>query len=263
VLTPDDAAAVLRRAVELDTPSLDQHDALDETVVRGAAREVGLSEAAVEQAVAEWRAGVLAPLPPLAPDRWAGLPGWVAVEGRVALSPAAAGRRMEEWLRGQWFERRRTRGAESEWAPRKGVLASARRVADLDHRLRLSGVNRLRLCVAPAQAGSRVRLVADLGDTRAGLLAGFVAAPAVIAAGGVGATLLGAGAPEVLLALPAAVGVGGAGWLGARAALTRRRTTIAEELERAVDALVRVPYRRALPERAAAWVLERLPRQLR
>lgn len=254
---------MLRRAAELDTPSLEQPDALDETVVREAAREVGLSEAAVEQAVAEWRAGVLAPLPALAVDRRVGLPGWVAAEGQVALSPGAAAAALEQWLRGQWFERRRVRGAESDWAPRRGVLASARRAADLDHRLRLTGADRLRVCVAPARSGARVRLVADLSHTRTGLLAGFVAAPAVLAAGGTAAVLMGAGAPEVLLALPAAGGVGGLGWVGARSVLLRRHVALREELERVIDGLADEPPRRPLPERAAAWALERLPRQLR
>ena len=169
MLTPEDAAAVLRRAAELDTPALEQHDVWDEQVVRDAAREVGLSEAAVEQAVAEWRAGVLAPLPPLPSDRRLGLPGSVAVEGRLALPPEVAAQRLEAWLCGQWFERRRTRGNETEWAPRSGPLAAARRAADLDRRLRLRGVGRVRSCVAPADSGSRVRLVAHVEGVRSGL----------------------------------------------------------------------------------------------
>lgn len=265
MLTPDDAAAVLRRAAELDTPAVTEHDALDESVVRAAAREVGLSEAAVEQAVAEWRTGVLAPLPPLDARRRAGLPGLVVVEAQVALSCAATAAGLEAWLRGQWFERRRTRGPESEWAPRRGLLAGARRVADLQHRLRLSGVGRLRVCVAPAASGSRVRLVADLGDIRSGLLAGLVATPAVLTAGGVAIALVlpaGSAMPEVLLALPAAAGAGSLGWLGARGVLEHRRDRLSEELEQALEALV-APLPRSLQERAAAWAIERLPRQLR
>lgn len=276
VLTPDDAAAVLRRAVQLDTPTLAEHDALDEQVVRAAARDVGLSEASVEQAVAEWRAGVLAPLPALAADTWAGLPGWVAVERAVPLSATDAAVRLEAWLRGQWFERRRTYGTESVWAPRGGILASARRAADLDGRLRLSGVGRLRVCTAPAEPagmrpapaepGARVRLVADLGDARTGLLAGLVAAPALLTAVGVATALVvpaGGAMPEVLLALPAALGAGGLGWCGARTVLDRRRAALSEELERVLDELVSVRPRRPLQERATAWALERMPRPRR
>lgn len=260
-LTPEDAAVVLRRAAELDTPSLSEHDALDEQVVRDAAREVGLSQDAVDRAVQEWRAGVLEPLPALSPDVRAGLLATVAAEGRVPLPPDVAAERMQAWLRSQWFERRRVRGNESEWAPRPGLLAGARRAADVQKRLRLSGVGRVRLCVAPAAQGSRVRVVADLGDTRSGLLAGLVLAPAVVAGGGLGALLGldGTAGVEVLLALPAAAGAGGLGWLGARGVLARRRAELSEDLDRVVDELATVPVRPRLPERAAAWAAQRLP----
>lgn len=258
-LTPDDAAAVLRRAAELDTTPLSAHDALDEQVVRDAAREVGLSEAAVDRAVAEWRSGVLEPLPELSPDVRAGLLATVAAESRVLLPPDVAAERMQAWLRGQWFERRRVRGNESEWAPRPGLLAGARRAVDVQKRLRLSGVGRVRLCVAPAAQGSRVRLVADLGDARSGMLAGLVAAPAVLAGGVIGTALGmdGGAGLEVLLALPGAAGAGGLGWLGARRVLASRRAALAEDLERVLDELATVPLKRSLPERAAAWAAER------
>ena len=258
-LTPDDAAAVLRRAAELDAASLGPHDALDEQVVRDAAREVGLSEAAVDRAVAEWRAGVLEPLPDLSPDVRAGLLATVAVESRVLLPPDVAAERMQAWLRGQWFERRRVRGNESEWAPRPGLLAGARRAVDVQKRLRLSGVGKVRLCVAPAAQGSRVRLVADLGDARSGMLAGLVAAPALIAGGvvGMGLGLDGNAGVEVLLALPSAVGAGGLGWLGARRVLASRRATLSEDLEQVLDELAAAPLKRSLPERAAAWAAQR------
>lgn len=255
-LTPDDAAAVLRRAAELDTASLSAHDALDEQVVRDAAREVGLSEAAVDRAVAEWRSGVLEPLPALSPDVRVGLLATVAAESRVLLPPDVTAERMQAWLRGQWFERRRVRGNESEWAPRPGLLAGARRAVDVQKRLRLSGVGRVRLCVAPAAQGSRVRLVADLGEARSGMLAGLVAAPAVIAGGVVG-TVLSLDGLDVLLALPSAAGAGGLGWLGARRVLAGRRATLTEDLERVLDELATAPLKRSLPERAAAWAAER------
>ena len=262
-LSPDDAALVLRRAAELDTVTPEAHDVLDEQVVRAAAREVGLSDEAVEQAVQEWRAGVLAPLPGLSADRRLGLLATVAVETRLVLPPEVARERLDAWLRGQWFERRRTRGQETEWAPRAGLVAKVRRTADVQHTLRLSGVGRLRACVAPAAAGSRVRLVADLGDTRAGLLAGLVAGPAVAVGAGV-SIAVGAGEalPELLLALPAALGAGGLGWLGASSVLGRRREQIEEEFERALDELATAPPRRGLQERALSWAAQRLPRGL-
>ncbi len=262
MLTPDDAALVLRRAAELDTPALEDHDALDEEVVRAAAREVGLSHAAVEQAVVEWRAGALAPLPPLPVDRFAGLPGSVAVERRVDLGVEQARAGVEAWLRLQWFELRRRRGDETDWVPRSGVLAAARRAADLDHRLRLSGVGRVRVCAAPAAGGTRLRLVADVTGTRTGLLTGLVAVPAglTVVGAGVSAVALGVSPQEALLALPAAAGLGGAGWLGARTVLSHRRATLAEELDAVLDGLGRTEPVRPLPDRAAAWARERFGR---
>ena len=264
-LSPEDAALVLRRAAELDTRTLEEHDALDEQVVRDAAREVGLSDAAVEKAVQEWRSGVLAPLPELSPDRRAGLLATVAVDTRVPLPPVVARERLDAWLQTQWFERRRTRGPETEWAPRSGLVANARRAVDVQHRLRLAGVGRVRACVAPAANGSRVRLVADLGDARTGLLATFVASPAVLAAAGVGVALGldGHAGLEMLLALPAGAGMGGLGWLGAAQVLGHRRTRVGEELERVLDELTFATPRRGLQERAAAWAAARLSRPLR
>ena len=263
-LSQDDAALVLRRAAELDTAALQAHDVLEEQVVRDAAREVGLSDAAVEQAVQEWRAGVLAPLPELSADRRLGLLATVAVETRVLLPPEVARERLDAWLQGQWFERRRTRGQETEWAPRSGLVASTRRTVDLQHRLRLSGVGRVRACVAPAAAGSRVRVVADLGSTRAQLLAGMVAGPAVAVGAGVGVAVgAGESLPELLLALPAALGAGGLGWLGASSVLGSRREHVEEELERVLDELVTAAPRKGLQERALTWAAQRLPRALR
>ena len=251
---------MLQRAAELDTPSLEQHDGLDEGVLRAAARDVGLSDAAVDQAVREWQAGALAPLPEVAQDARLALPGFVFVTGRVELPAEETARRLEGWLRDQWFEHRRRRGPETEWAPRRGPLAAARRAADLDHRLRLGTVGRLRVCVTPAGEGSRVRLVADLRETRGSLLSGMVAAPAAVTAAGLGAAAVlpaGTDVTELLLALPAAAGVGGLGWLGARRVLHTRRVAVAEELERVLADLATV-VRRPLPERAVAWATERL-----
>lgn len=261
-LSPDAAAAVLRRAAELDTPSLSDHDALDERVVRDAAREVGLSEAAVDRAVQEWRTGVLEPLPELTPDARVGLLATVAVETRVLVPPPVAAERMQAWLQSQWFERRRVRGSESEWAPRPGLLAGARRAVDVQKRLRLKGVGRVRLCVAPAAQGSRVRVVAELGDARNELLVGMVVAPAVVVAGTLGAVLGmdGDAGPEVLLALPTLLGAGGVGWAGARHVLGRRRAQLTEDLERVLDDLATQPPPRPLAERAAAWATRQLPR---
>ncbi len=251
---------MLRRAAELDTTPLEEYDRLDESVVRQAAREVGLSDTAVTRAVQEWRTGALAPLPPLPPNRRAGLESTVIVERRLAFQPAEVRRELEAWLRAQWFERRRIAGDESRWVPRSGPVAKARRVLDLRHTLRLDGVNEVRACAAPADGGSRVRVVADLSGTRAELLAGMVAAPALLV-GSFTFVVLAAthGVPHALdplAALPAAAS-GGAGWLGARSLLQRRCARVQDELDLALDGLFAPRLSRSgLPD----WAAGLLPR---
>ena len=258
-LTPDEAALVFRRAAELDSPVLPPGDEVDEQVVRYAAREVGLSEASVDRAVQELRSGMLAPLPELQHDRLAGLLATVAVEGRVDLPADEAARQVEAWLHAQWFERFRTRGREAEWRPRRGVLARTRRGVNLTGDLLPRRVGRLRVCVAPAEHGARVRLVADLSDLRLGLLTTLVGLPAAL--GGVIAVLVATAnglGPEVLYAVPAAVGPGGLGWVGAQLVLKSSRAGVSEELEHALEALTTWQPARPLHERAGSWAREHL-----
>ncbi len=259
-LTPDEAALVFRRAAELDSPTLPPGDQVDEQVVRYAAREVGLSEAAVDRAVQELRSGTLAPLPELQHDRFAGLLATVPVEGRVDLPADEATRQVEAWLRAQWFERYRTRGRETEWRPRRGVLARTRRRVDLLGDLLPTRIGRLRVCVAPADHGARVRFVADLSDLRLGLLTMLVGLPAAF--GGSVAVLLAAGTghvvPEVLWAVPAAAGPGGLGWVAAQLVLLKSRGDVAEELQCALEGLSSWQPARPLHERAGTWAREHL-----
>lgn len=216
-LSPDEAAAVLRRAAELDTVALEHEDHLDEDVLRQAAAEVGLSPSAVERAVVELRSGHLTPVPEL-PGRRAGLDALV-----VAIHPTAQAAGVERWLGTQWFQVRRRRGATSDWEPRTGLAAKARRAADVHKRLRLHDVRTLR--VEPLLDG--VRVTADLGDLRNGLLGGVVALPAVLVAG----VVLLPGGPEALFAAPAALAAGGIGWAGARRTLAARRERVQDTLQ--------------------------------
>ena len=261
MLTPDEAAAVLRRAAELDTPSLEQHDGLEEEALRQAALEVGLSGAAVDQAVAEWRAGALGPLPPVQTGRVLGLLAAVVVEARIAVPLEVAERQVQTWLQTQWFEKRRTRGSETDWRPRPGLLATARRAVDVQRTMRLSRVDRLTTCVAPSAGGTRVRIVAELADLRTGLTAGLVVAPGVVAAA-VTALAVASGnpLPEVLLGVPVGLGVGGLGWTASSVVLASHRARVAEELEHAVTTLEDLQPRRPLVERATSWAAARLPR---
>jgi hypothetical protein len=85
-LTSDDVALVLHRAAEIEAADTGAGDAdgFDPAAIEEAAREAGLSPTAVRQAVAELRAGVLAP----APDTSAGRSGRRG-RGRAAWRAAA------------------------------------------------------------------------------------------------------------------------------------------------------------------------------
>src|ERR1700712_5743503 len=89
VLSADELAAVVRRATELDAVAPDPLSDLDVSEARHVLQEVGVSPAAADQALAEWRRGELAvaPPPPIpAPVR---LSSVVVVERPVPLDPAA------------------------------------------------------------------------------------------------------------------------------------------------------------------------------
>ncbi len=224
-MSPEETRAVLRRAAELDAllqTAPDDH--LDEDVVRQAAAEVGLSADNVERAVAELRSGRLVQAADLPTGRRAGLDAVV-----VLTHPTARTEAVEHWLSSQWFELRRRRGATSDWEPRGGLAAKARRATDLQKTLRLQDVRTLR--VEPQ--GEGVRVTADLGDLRNGLIGGMVLVPAGVV-GGLTAVLLGIG-PETVLAAPAAIAAGGVGWAGARRTLTARRQQVQNTLQLMLD----------------------------
>lgn len=239
-LSPDEVALVIRRAAELDTPELGD-DRLALEAVRHAGREVGLSEQALDQAVAEWHRGLLQPPAPLCPSRLVGLDGQVVVEHVVAGDPADVAHRVDGWLRSQWFERCRLDGLGGRWAPREGALANARRLVDLNRRLRLRDVRAIDVLVTPAATGTRVRLVADVRPLRNGLLAGRSVAPAAAVAALVvlsPVVPVSDPMPELLLAaLPAGGVAASLGWVSARAALHRRSDRLSDELTLAIAEL--------------------------
>lgn len=245
-LTPDQAAAVFRRAAELEAQGASPPDeTLDLLALEEIGREVGLSPQAIRRAVAELQAAPPASAVP-APAARPGLLGTpvVVVERTVPGAPAEVGSRVDEWLWHQGLEKRRQRPGRSEWVPRRGLVAGLRRNLDVGRRLKLNDVCRLGLGVVDAADGrSRVRIEADLGEYRRNLKAGLVVAP--LATGGalaaVGLVGLGyAGGPDVeviLAALPAGAGLAAGGGGVARAVLRRRRASVVEALEGLCDQL--------------------------
>ena len=235
-LSVDDAAVVLRRAAELTATPDDDGSVLDERTVAGIGKELGLPEQVVRQAVAEWRRGDLRPVEEVRPRVVAGIPADAVVDRIVRASPAQAQAVVEGWLRQQWFERRRVSDARSQWRPRQGMLARARRAVDFGGSLRLDGVREIDVCVVAAGPGARVQVRASLAARRKELLGGMVGTP--IAVGGA-VVLLSAGAagPEALLAVPGVAALAGGGWLGARRLVGRAVAAVEYELQCVLDRL--------------------------
>ncbi len=239
-LTPDELAAVVRRATELDTPRPVDGPDLELEDARLVLREAGVSPAAASQALEEWRRGeiAVAPPPPL-PDPGGRLSPVVVVERLVPLEPAAVKASLDAVLRRQLFTRGRQFGAAgAEWVPKSGLFADLRRRLDMRGTLLLDEVSRLRLEVAPAKPGtSSVRLTADLGALRSRLLTGMVGLPA---AAGATVSLIGipTTTPELIASgLPIGLALAGGGYVGASRSMERRRAHLEEALHIILDRL--------------------------
>lgn len=234
-------AAVFARAAELDLrhgPEVPP-ELLDEEALVEIGGSVGLSPAAVRQAVAEHHAGALV-RPTVAPVTWVG-PRLAVAERRLSGDPGRLRRAVERDLERQWFRKVRDQGERSVWAARTDLPARVARRVDLRHRLVLDGVSGLILTVvACGPDGVVVRLEADPAERRQSL--GWRVAGVTAGGATVGAALL-AGAtgidPMLLLALPTA------GMSAAAALAVARRTylaqvgRLADDLEGALDRLER------------------------
>lgn len=234
-MSPDEAAAVLRRAAELDAADLDRDAGLDSAAVVQLGGELGLREDAVRTALAEHR-GLVASTPASTPAVVLGLDADVVVERHLAAGSAAVQAHLGQWLRAQWMQRQRSQDGVTTWRPRRGALADLRRGLDLLRTIELKGVAVAQVRTWPEGDGTRVRVTVSLGGARAEALGWLVALPTGVVGG---AALLASAlaAPEALLGLPLAGVAGGAGWLGARAVLTSRKRQVAEAVECVLDEL--------------------------
>lgn len=183
-LTSDEVALVLRRAAEIDAATDDPDDPTryDPAAVEAAAGEVGLSPAAVRQAVAELRVGSLggAVARPAASGRVrrARASDVVVDQRSVGRGPQAVLASLDRLLRSQLFEPgRRT----AEWAvfrPRDDLAAKLRRRLDFTGAIRLDGVSCVTAVATETDDGTLVRVEAEMATTRARVLAGSAGAGA-------------------------------------------------------------------------------------
>ena len=232
-LSPQEAAAVLRRAAELQATELDRSDALDTAAVVQLGRELGLREDAVRSALREHR-------PPSAPASarpvLLGLDAEVLVRRQVAAGPEAVQAHVGAYLERQCMQRQRSRPDATRWRPRRGMLADLRRGLDLGRTLELKGVETVEVRTTAAGPRTEVEVAGSVSGSRSEALGLLVALPSGVVAG-VGVVLGVVAGLEALLALPVAGAAGGAGWLGARALVGGRRRQVAEALEGVLDGL--------------------------
>ena len=238
-LTSDQVALVLRRAAELDalTTAPGEDDGYDPGAVEEAAREVGLSPAAVRQAVAELRVGALpAPAADRRPAR-AGRSRIVTHQRLVDVTPASVQATVERFMRTQMFELRRRAGDRSLYRPRSDLVASLRRGLDFAGAIKLDGLRTVSVTAIEADDRTLVRLEAELTASRANAVAGGAAAGTAVAllTGLTGALL---SEPVLVVgALPAGAAVGGGGIRVAEARWRKRRDDVAEALDALLDRL--------------------------
>jgi hypothetical protein len=217
VLTGDEVAAVLRRAAELDKGSDDPRFdiGMEVAVLEEAAAEVGLSPAAVRQAVAELDVGALDK-----PDLRN-----VISEQAVILRPLdRLAVDVDRMLRRQLLVIVRRQGNRTQWRARSDPGANLRRALNRRGSLRLNHVRELRVTLAALEEdqATLVRFEVDGPTGRGAALP--VAATATTGAAGVGAALA-IGSPTIAAA-GAGIAVAAAGLI----ALEQRRQRVRAEM---------------------------------
>jgi hypothetical protein len=229
-VTTDEAAAVFRRAAELDQRGvLNGKSSLDLAALEQAGVEAGLSRDAIRQALAEVKAGAIEPVRPRTR---------AVVSRTIAMDPDIVEASVEAFMHRQNCRVVRRLDDRTVWRPDHSMWGNIRRTLDFKRRIVLREVGEVTTCVVPipGEAGrSHVRFEVDLARVRRG----WNVFPAAGAAAGVaGITVAAVLAPGwEVLAAPGAVALAGGAYAGARAGYrgsVRRNVTV---IERFLDLL--------------------------
>lgn len=233
-LTPGQVQLVLRRAAELERRD-DNEGALAPHEVSELAAEVGLSPAAVAQALAEVRAGALEPVRAPGPlERVLG-PNLVVVERTVPGGAAELQRRVDRYLRAQLLRKKRDFGARALWEHAPGWLPKLRRALDWSGTLALGDARELEVTVVDAGvARATVRFAVDIGALQRKVLTG---ASLGTAAGLAAALALSAMGTPHLIEWLAAAGASATGSLASLRVYRREVTSTVTALEHLCDTL--------------------------
>lgn len=260
-VTREQLERVILRATDLQfrrSKPVDGELRAGEVVQIGA--EVGIEERYIRQALAEVEAASLVPDTP--PDeglarRIAG-PAIASTSRVVPGSPPEVEANLESYLRQEELLRQvRSRSGGSRWEPGTGLVHQIRRSLDVGgRRYTLARARDLQIRVAALESGwSLVTLTADIGNLRAGRLAGWFTGMGLAgAAGGLGLFMAtGGGILPLVGGLAIVSGFTALATVSARAALrrARQRTTLALEglldrLERGENLRSEEPWHRKL-----------------
>ena len=237
-LTPRKVQLVLRRAAELDQRA-PADEAMSPAEVEALAGEVGLSPAAVRQALAEVRAGAVAePREPGALERVLG-ERTIVVERTVSGSAGEVQRRVERALKAQLLRKQRDFGARSIWEHAPGWLPSLRRALDWSRTLPLADARTIDVSIIAAGDGrATVRLAVDVGAMQRQVVAG---ASLGTIAGIAAALVLWAMQTPLPLEWLAAAGATAAGSIASVRNYRQKLTTTETALERLCDSLEHEP----------------------
>jgi hypothetical protein len=231
-LTGDQAAAVFRRAAELDQRRhTGDGSALDLAALEQAGLEAGLSRDAIRQAVAEIKAGTLEPLA----RRDA------VVSRTLDIGEEALESEVERFMRHQNFRVLRRLDDCSMWVPDRSFAAAVRKVTDFNRRIVLREVTQVTTAVVgvPGNKGqAHVRFELDLGRVR------WVWYTLPVVIGGLGVAGVGVAAAlgtplEVIAAAPGAVALTGGAYAGARVGYRGSLRRSVNGVERFLDRLQR------------------------
>ena len=215
-LDEDQIALVLRRATELDGQSPTGQPGLDLVLLEEAAVEAGLSRESVRRAVAELRAGALAPGGEVE-ARGRGLGPAVVTVNRCVPGPLGeVDKILRRFLAEERYQLRRDFGTSSSWTRREDMRSRVRVSLDksLYRRMLLRDADQVEIAVAeePGDKGMvMVRLAVDVKSLRRGhRLAVGRGVGVGSTVGALGFALF--GMPEALVIVPAAAASGaGAG----------------------------------------------------
>jgi hypothetical protein len=237
-LSQADLELIVRRATELHVaggqPAAGDFD-LD--AARTVLREAGVSEEATEQALRDFSKGRLAHgLPVAAPAPRTRLEPTVCVARELPVPPERVADVFDAALRRQFFERGRRAGLGGDWVPKRGVVAKVGRKLNMQGKVLLRDIDRIRLEVRPVDAGhARVTVTAVVSTYRNAVATTLIGIPLVAAAGfGLGAIET----TELVIGTPIGLLAAGGGYLGTGRLLEQRREQVGEALDVVLDRLV-------------------------